>query len=750
MKNLKKILFLLFVYCILLAGCSSQNENKPPEAPSVSQPSPSVSQPAKTDIPSDEEELFLMVDRNIVFDIVAANNEEYSDTKLCYMGMQFYQGEPVMLYIKMCAEINYRPMENGELKEVPMPNPDCGLYVYKIDGTKELLIPGNPLRESLGIELGDFSEYYEFNWYVDEEGDCYCTPSRLIDGESYLLKIDKTGRLCYKTALDPGFIAEDFCCCGGEMYVVMSGKVNQEDSQLTTRRVVAFDPDTGVLSETDCFKSEQKYVSEYFGEGPDGLYMYSTRDGILKVSTEDGSTSLLLTFAKGSRSQLDYMWNLKDFRVREDGSAEALYYWVNGKAPNDIVRGIEEKIAYVEGERTKVTLRASACSNWLKEQARKFNKTNGSYWVVLEEFSSSNAVDLEEYAKQTNVELTTGKGPDILCGDLMEDYVQGLLDKGVLLELGNRMEAEGIQKEDYLPAAFSSWGGSGEVYGINFSLDPVSYKVRGDMLGLNGIPDIRMLMDALSSMEKPADYYAYYDAGSLLKMFLESSDNLWGTVDWEHGTCDFSGKLFTQILENAKHYSYNSSNKYPSLARAMRYDSIYQFDSSAELEAEGMVLAGVLFDDGCYGAVDSRHTLAINATSPRKEGAWEFLCYLLGEEAQAEVEQIPVNRAVLEAWLEKDLEEVADGKEKVLGGSYIDEGEIVKYNKSYTAADMTAERVEEYMKALEDIRVLPYRTAPILEIIYEEAGAYFSGSKSISDVTETIRNRVQLYLDEHK
>lgn len=146
----------------------------------------------------------------------------------------------------------------------------------------------------------------------------------------------------------------------------------------------------------------------------------------------------------------------------------------------------------------------------------------------------------------------------------------------------------------------------------------------------------------------------------------------------------------------------------------------------------------------------ARGTLAVNAASPQKEGAWAFLRYLLGEEAQAVSDHVPVNRAALGAWLERQLEEVADGKEMALGRAYIDEDEIVRDSKVYTAADMTDERLAEYMETLEDVRVLPHRTGPVMDIIYEEAGAYLGGGKSIEDVTGAIRNRVQLYLDEHR
>lgn len=42
------------------------------------------------------------------------------------------------------------------------------------------------------------------------------------------------------------------------------------------------------------------------------------------------------------------------------------------------------------------------------------------------------------------------------------------------------------------------------------------------------------------------------------------------------------------------------------------------------------------------------------------------------------------------------------------------------------------------------------KTKPILDLICEDAEAYFSGTKSIEEVTPIIQNRVQLYMDEHR
>lgn len=756
MKASHKKWGVLLVCCILLSGCGRQKDNMDSVGTHSSENTDSRAEvlPAGTTPPAEDENYFLAIDRNMVFDIVAKEIEEPTDQSLSYVGMQFYHGEPVLLYVKPLARYGSVRTEDGEYKEMTWPNPDSGLYAYGQDGFRELLIPGEALGESLSLQaemgVSEYGAYHDYNWYVDDDGNCYCTPVRPADGESCFLKIAKTGQLCYKTMLEPGFTAVDFCCVDGNMYVVMSGRINQADKALVTYRVVNFDPGTGILAEQDYFKTERKYSGEYFGEGADGLYLYSTYDrGILKINPGDGSTATVLSFAGGGRSNLSSGWIFRDFVVKEDGSAEALYLEQSMTYPDKTARGIAESIRLVRGERIRLTLRTEVAGNWLKEQARKFNLSNGNYWLELEEFSTSTADDPADYARLTGVELATGKGPDILCGSLIGDSVQGLLDKDMLLELGGMLEASGIRQEDYLPAAFNSWGMSGKVYGINPYLYPVGYKLRGDILGISGTPDIQTLMNALSGYEGEAVYYARNDAADTLRMFLQGSDDLWGTVNWGNGTCDFGGELFTQILENAGRFGYRDSRRCISLTRSVRYESIYRYDSQAELKSEKMVMAGVLFNDGCHGCVDSRNTLAINAASQHKEGAWEFLCFLLEEGSQAETDDVPVNRAALSAWLEKELKEVAD-REQVIGYSYIDEDEIVSYHKVYTAADMTEERRAEYLKALENVRILPQRTEVILDIICEEAGAYFCDGKSISAVIGDMQNRVQLYLNERR
>lgn len=68
----------------------------------------------------------------------------------------------------------------------------------------------------------------------------------------------------------------------------------------------------------------------------------------------------------------------------------------------------------------------------------------------------------------------------------------------------------------------------------------------------------------------------------------------------------------------------------------------------------------------------------------------------------------------------------------------------------YNGRLITDKMCTEFKARIEDARPLPIRTAPLLDIILEEAGDYFNGSKSVEEVSEVINKRVQLYLDERK
>lgn len=637
------------------------------------------------------------------------------------VGTQFLSGEPVQLWAEACKD-------------------KANIYLYRKDGQSELLLQNIPFQY-IGYPL----KYY---WYLDRNGDFYCYCTKYVEvnvnehkAKSSLIKFLSSGELLYETMLEPGLLINDLCQLeDGRIYLQL------QDQSKNTRLLAEVDPSTGELI-PESRKEVSLEFEVYLGSAGGGPAMtgYSGSDGnrrISKVDTSDGSLSPVMFFTGTS-----YAWNwnretvLQDFRVLENGQLELLWTNRNGTG------GLLERLKMEKVKKIPIVVRGVFYGDsWITRQAALFNSKSSTYHVIIEDCGDGN--DTADFAKLTNVQIGAGKGPDILCGDrLLRDYIGGMLEKGALEELHPYMEASGIREEDYFPLTFSSWRQGDLIYGVNPRLNVIDEQIVKEVLGSRETPDIETLADALLSYEKGGIYAKGLDSGQVLNKFLRGTDSLWGMVDWENGCCDFNTPLFRKLLEAAMRYGDDGRrNSEFSLCGGRMYFDIFSFMGQEEQENAGMVTSGILFDDGCHTASWPWYTMAINGNSLHKETAWEFICFLINEEAQTvslDVSLnsiIPVHRKAFDNWLEEYI--------NCLTQIYYVDG--IPVYPIYHDIEVSEEKKEEYKKAIEDARPLPIRTAPILTIIREDAEDYFNGSKSADEVIGVINNRVQLYLNERK
>ncbi len=525
------------------------------------------------------------------------------------------------------------------------------------------------------------------------------------------------------------------------------------------RRLMELDPATGQTEEVKQVRLANPGEGEQsLGAGSDTLLLYNNSfirgREIAELNMADGTENSLFSF-EGTSYNPQYTYDSYemerwDFRVLEDGSVELLY------AERDGTKAICDRLQIKKVDKIPIVIRGGiAVDGWISGQAALFNARSDTYHVVIE---SCGPGDIADYARLTSVQIATGEGPDILCGELLEDYLTGMLEKGALEDLSPYVEESGIREEDYFPFTFNLWREEGRIYGIcpRFS-GGEGAEIAEEVLG-GRKPDIRTLVDALLSWQEEAVYMKNYGPQKLLEVFLGGTETLWGSVDWEQGTCDFSGELFRNILELAKRYGDDGrGGRFPSLAQDLgrNYSDIFYFHGPKEQEEREMVTLGVLFDDGCHMAFFPFSALAVNANSAHKEGAWEFICFLLEEEAQntyAAQGNMPALKSAFDLLMDGQKERVAGGKKVVITVTMIGENGAAgeQWTEVYTAEDITEEKIEAYKKALEEARAYPIRTTPILDIIYEEAADYFNGSKSLEEVCGIMENRVQLYLNESR
>lgn len=388
---------------------------------------------------------------------------------------------------------------------------------------------------------------------------------------------------------------------------------------------------------------------------------------------------------------------------------------------------VSEEQALADGK-TVLTLQASLVNPWLRDSIAGFNRQSADYFVRLEETYEDGAED------RLAAEIVAGRGPDILTGSVLE-ISESILEKEMLVDLAQGLDAMGITDEEYFPGVRALTMGD-KVYGIRSYLTPLGRWMRESVLGSRELPDIETLVEKLYTYpDQDAVWHTNARSVAILEYLLCGSEDLWGMIDWEKGTCDFSGEMFARMLEIARRYADPEGITSETEEKwIVYYYNPVSNTPRKQLESEEKVIINFPFDDGYYPAYTSlSEVLMMNANSEHQEGVWAFFAYVLGEEGQyyaAGSSYLAVNREMSKNCMEYYLRGLEEGWFK-------------------TTAEFTPETIEELYTFTDQARPLPLRTKEVLDIIYEEAQTFWSGDKPLEEVCDVIQKRVQIYISEN-
>jgi len=622
-----------------------------------------------------------------------------------FLGSQFYQGESVQLWALRSPDSNdaYTYID---------------IYLYRMDGSRELVQKNMPVYFNQGLGyLGMDGEFY--HWQANDS----------------ITKVGADGKQLYRRKLNEFDIRHIDSLCqlaDGRIFLLY-----EPQGEVISATLGELDPETGTISSITTVNYSFKAYGCLGANGNNLLYL--SEEGIRQINTENGNVENVWSIQGTYRLNLTPVQPVWDFRILESGEAELL--WSDKKGNRAKFESLC-KVDISEGRKPVVMRGISFTYNQtIKEQAALFNQTNEDYFVVLEECGFG--IDPEDYARQTSIEIAAGKGPDILYGDVLGDYVYGVAQKGGLADLRPYLEEANISEEDFFPCAFDCWRYGDSLYSFAPLVSLRGVYMDAAVLGKPEEVNIEILVDALLSYTGNAVYQDGKDAGQVLRILLEGSENLWGMVDWENGGGDFDTELFAKILEAAKRYGDDGHNNYPGLVQNEWY-SPYTYLDSTLLKEKGKVIVGELFDGGCRAKLSSSNVMAVNANSEQKDAAWAFISMFLNSLNYTELTSTyPTNKDVCRTIMAQALAKAQEPEQKKL---WEQNGDF--YNTNYGEYELTEARVKELTEAIESAKFLPSRTDPILKIILEEAAYYFDGSKSIEEVIAVINNRVKLYLKE--
>ena len=618
--------------------------------------------------------------------------------------------------------------------------------IYDVEMEEEKL--ASPLQEGETF-LG--AQYYngERLWYIgNEEGQVFCYYEERGERELLLEEVQQTRRskLCKWLRDEERFYILNSISLlvldtdGEKVYEIRpEGSIKdialskEGDVILVMRDESRFgyvlqilNPETGTLSGNYA-------LSECFGiaEGAVKGVLVLDLSGAYDLDVGSGEKIWYMRWSGTSYSpniNSNFFYTLK---MTEDGGMEMLQ---GGWEKEEYYAVSIRKINPDEMDKIPLVFRVMYANSGLKLLVARFNQQNQEYHVFLQERSDDEYY--EDFVARTDMEIATGKGPDMFEEDVVSDiYV--LVEKGALENLEPYFSQSTIDRNDYHPAAFQNLGREGEIYSVGYEMRVETMYIREELTGGSREIGLTALLDNMESCDEPMIFNSTYyrSSGGLLRYFFAMSEDFYGMVDWEQKTCDFSGELWEKILRVSKEYGVTDRNR--EWEEASCSVSTFGFSGFVSYDAyamqEGMVMVGYPTEEGMVSYLRTGD-IAMNADSAHKEGVWQFIQFLLEEENQKLVlsdNLLPVHEEVLSDSVNeasKDYHVIIDGREL--------EGTI------------SQEILDRFWECLDNAKPAPYRTEQILAIIREEAELYFTGDKSIEEISDIIENRVRLYLAE--
>ncbi len=391
----------------------------------------------------------------------------------------------------------------------------------------------------------------------------------------------------------------------------------------------------------------------------------------------------------------------------------------------------------------------------------------------------------EEVAKLSEkvyLDLLNGSGPDILLN--FSGFSQ-FNSEEVLVDLNTYIDGvNGLNRDEYFDNVFRAFEKNGKLFQIPVCVDIEGLIGNKEMIGERTGWTYSEFTQIVETLPEDVSVFEDMEYEQLLKLLLGHS--MRDLIDYEKKEVYFDGDEFKQILQITKKYGlaelpdtdvdddwgvveadidniiwvdenimppFNPDEQTSPEERmnegllALRSAYVYSLESYSDLTATckgNGIFVGVPSPDGSGVSAQPMLTCAISASSVNKEEAWDFIRHLFDEDAQykytASWFSIALNRkafdrinddAVAEnVKLGKEIEEFRKGHEN--DDNYID---------WWTFDPITQEDRDGFQALVENISSISTADQAVMNIILEEAAAYFADQQSIETVCNNIQNR---------
>lgn len=389
----------------------------------------------------------------------------------------------------------------------------------------------------------------------------------------------------------------------------------------------------------------------------------------------------------------------------------------------------------------------------------RFNKNNETYRIKVVDYYNNE--DYEAGMNAYDQAILKGDMADIINVDWSQ--YRSYARKGLYEDLNVWMDSDKeINKNDYFENVIKAYEVDGKLCAVPLSFTVSTLIGKTSVWGEETGIAMQKVADVMRDLPKDVELMDYTSKMGWLSISMQGA--IGNFVDWETGECFFDSEEFITMLEVANQFPEEVNYDEQDLSTPEKvqqgkvllygeyYSDITGYQVTKAIFRDDITAVGYPGVKG-NGAIleNPGSVLAISKQSEYKEGAWEFVKYMLSEEYQSNY--IRYDNPIHKGAFEKQMAEAA--KAEYYKNEKGEEVESPKMtygwdNFEVSVYHATEEDIKEYRELLEGATVLASYDEEIMSMIEEEVEPFFAGKKSAKDVANVIQGRVKIYVNENR
>jgi ABC-type glycerol-3-phosphate transport system substrate-binding protein len=616
--------------------------------------------------------------------------------------------------------------------------------VYRL---KKCDMEGNVLvNVDITEAVSEMSWFYCQNICQDAQGNI------LINTGDSIFCFGEDGTRKDDVELNAGYIQSMASAADG---TVMVSYYNQDSSEMEVCSI-----DNGTLSQPLSLDQVNQDYGLTLYPGDNGKMLLSNYKELYELDTTSGTTTTLLSWLDSDING----YRINSLVARGDDTVLVVIenYSRTGSGNSYELGTLKKTPASELPQRTVLTMGVVYTGDELQDAIIDFNRKNDTYRINIVDYSSYNTDDDYTLGEtQLERDVVSGNCPDLVSLD--SGNVAKYISKGVLADLSEKIEADSdISMDQLLAGPLQAYTKDGKLYGMPYSFGIGTLLASTKLVGDQDSWTLEEMKAAIDGLDEDTTIMNYTTQADFLTTMVRW--NMDRFVDYSNATCNFETEDFQSILEMASKlpadYGTEEDDTYTYVEEDVQLQTgdllLEQYWASGSWSVKsllklytkehGITNIGYPTDSGNGMILNIYGGVAISSQSSYQDGAWEFVKSLLSDSFQTNQWEFPVTVSAFDKLMEDAMEP----------DYYIDEnGETVYVDSTawigeteYSLGELTQEDVDSFQEQINGASPTANYDSDIMEILTDEAGAYFSGDKSAEEVAKLIQNRVSIYLGE--